>query len=311
LTLGLSLSGALAEAPDDADATFADMGVKVADISQALASQRALGLKTVGTTALVFKLDLEGSIDAAFKPASRRHPQGYLAEIAAFRIGRALGMSNVAPAVPRSFPRVELDRLVSASDRATYDALAPELIAGPDGKVWGAAIYWIPELKEIGIDSRAGIAQWRRWLSQHTVGPTRERSRAIAAQVSSMILLDFVIGNWDRFSGANAQGDPSERHVFVRDHNVAFFEPLPATQMTRLTGRLSQVERFSRELVGQLRSLTLDSLRAVIRAPADPDGFSVLTERQLAGIMDRRATVLSYVAALIDRHGEDNVLTFP
>jgi hypothetical protein len=298
-------------APQAPEPSFADMGVKVTEILRSLSNAKPLSLRTVGTSSLVFKVDLEGSIDAAFKPASKRHPQGYRAEVAAFRIAQALGMNNVPPAVPRAFPRSGLEAWVPGFERATFAKLAPEFLE-TDGQVPGVVIYWIPEMYEIGIDTADGIRHWRRWLSQRDAdGPSRERSKLIAAQVSSMIAFDLLIGNWDRWSGANAQGDTNEKHLFVRDHNVAFFEPLPATQLTKLAQRLREVERFSADFVQRLKALDEASLRLALASSTDPGGFAALTESQIAGVLDRRKTVLSYVAALIDRFGEQNVLPFP
>jgi hypothetical protein len=36
-----------------------------------------------------------------------------------------------------------------------------------------------------------------------------------------------------------------------------------------------------------------------------------LNAAQIADVLDRRATILSYVAALIEERGEDDVLFFP
>jgi hypothetical protein len=36
-----------------------------------------------------------------------------------------------------------------------------------------------------------------------------------------------------------------------------------------------------------------------------------LSDAQIADVMDRRATILSYIAALIEERGEDDVLFFP
>ncbi len=303
---------ARAEPDSDDAATFADMGTSIAEITTTLSSASPTSLRPVGTTAVVFKLELPGEIDAAFKPATTRHPRGHLAEIAAFRIGRALGMSNVAPAVPRTFSSTQLQAWVADRERASYDKLARELIIDPNGNVSGAAIYWIPAMREIGVDTPQGIRQWHRWLSQrYEPGPTRERSKLIAAQVSSMVAFDFLIGNWDRFSGANAQGDRSEKRLFVRDHNVAFMSPLPPVQIKRLIERLTSVERFSRSFVERLQALDEARVRAALAEPGDPEGFAPLSERQITAVCDRRKTLLSYLAALIDRFGAENVLTFP
>ncbi len=299
-------------AEPETETTFAELGTKVSAIVEALREAPPNQLKPVGTTSVVFRMELAGDIDAAFKPRTKRHPEGYRAEVAAFRIGRALGMDNVAPAVPRDIPLERMRTLIDPEFASRWPELAAELVVGADQIVRGAAIYWIPEMREMGVDTSEGMGHWRRWLGQENGDPpSRDKSKLIAAQVSTLILFDTLIGNWDRFSGANAQGDRSGRHLFVRDHNVAFFEPLPQPQQARLLARLKQVGRFSRSFVAHLKALDEPTLRSALREPADPGGFSALTESQVAGVLDRRRTLLSYLAAMIDRYGEANVLTFP
>jgi len=296
----------------ESEIRFADLDVPIRDIVRALTDAAPVSLKPVGTTSLVFRMELGGPIEAAFKPQTKTHPQGYRAEVAAFRIGRALGMTNVAPVVPRDLSVDRLHNLLDPDFKNRWDTLSPELIVSPNQVVHGAAIYWIPEMRELGIDTAEGMQHWRRWLSQQNGDPpSREKSKLVAAQVSTMIAFDTLIGNWDRFSGSNAQGDKSGRHLFVRDHNVAFFEPLPAAQSTRLMAKIKQVERFSRRFIEALKALDEARLREILREPSDPAGFSALTESQVAGVLDRRRTLLSYLAAVLDRYGEANVLTFP
>lgn len=289
------------------DQVFADSGVSFSDLQSALATAEPVSIKPVGTSSLAFKVDLVGPIDAAFKPASKAHPEGYRAEVAAFAVGRALGISNVVPAVQRTFRVEQLQGWL----RGRYQARWPELEAGMvvrDGNVHGAAIYWIPDMHELGLDDEEGVARWGRWLSQEHELSERDKSRLLAAQISTMVCFDYLIANWDRFSGANAQGDHSESFVYFRDHNVAFVEPVSATQETRLLTRLRRVQRFSRSFVRNLKAQTADALEQSLKA----QGLgSLLRPAQWSALAERRLTLLSYVAALIDRYGEDRVLPFP
>jgi len=294
--------GPAADAP-----SFADSGASFADIEKALASAPPASLKPVGTSSVAFKMDLVGAIDAAFKPASKSHPEGYRAELAAYAIGRALGIPNVVPAVPRSFSVTQLQGWL----RGRYQERWPELEAGMlvrDGQVQGAAIYWIPDMHELGLDSEEGVERWSRWLSQDHELSERDKSRVLAAQISTMVCFDYLIANWDRFSGANAQGDHSESFVYFRDHNVAFGEPVSATQQGRLLSRLERVQRFSRGFVTALK----DHDAAALQRALDARGLTgLLKASQWAALEERRLTLLSYLAALIDRYGERNVLPFP
>ena len=132
------------------------------------------------------------------------------------------------------------------------------------------------------------------------------------ARAFVLLAFDYLIGNCDRFSGANAQGDAAAQRLFLHDHNLAFLEPLRASQHRRLLVRRKRSQRFSRRFVAALKALPeTDDLSGVLADPLDPPELHVLTSGLLHGVLERRRALLSYVAALIDRHGESNVLTFP
>ncbi len=73
-----------------------------------LASARPVRFKPVGSTSIVYEMVLDGPVNAAFKPASRHRPNGAIAEVAAYQIGRLLGMDNIPPAVTRRMRRDEI-----------------------------------------------------------------------------------------------------------------------------------------------------------------------------------------------------------
>jgi hypothetical protein len=292
------------------DIPFGGQGPSLSLIQRALRKEKPVSAKPVGTSSVVFKLDLEGPIDAAFRPENRLNPRGHLAEIAAYRVGRALGFDHVAPAVPRSVPYAELQRLVQTTRPEAWPLLSHEL-SQHSGQVHGVAIYWIPELRELGFDTRDGITRLTRWLAQDGIPAARDKSKLLAAQLSTMLGFDYLIANFDRFSGANIQGDAQGAHLYLRDHNMAFFEPLRVTHHERVLTHLKRAQRFSRGFVAALKELDTRRLSGALADPADPEGFQVLSAGQLRSLLDRRGTLLSYIAALIDTYGERNVLTFP
>jgi hypothetical protein len=199
--------------------------------------------------------------------------------------------------------------LVAAANPDAWAALVKDLVPR-NGQLLGAAIYWIPDLHELGLDTPQGLERLTRWLSQ-TEQPPAAETRALAAQVSTMLAFDYLIGNFDRFSGANAQGDATAQHLYLRDHNLAFLEPFRVLQHQRVMARLKRAQRFSRSFIGAVKALPPSDLSGVLADPADPPDLHVLSSAQLESVQERRRALLSYVAALIESHGESNVLTFP
>lgn len=260
--------------------------------------------RPVGTSSIVFRASLAADFDAAFKSSSEKRPRAHQAEIASYRLARLLSLDNVPPAITRRFTAEAMRTRMSPS--AAWTELRAWI--GLDaGHVTGAAIYWINDIVESGIDTRAGTRRYGEWLRHG--GTIKDDERALARDVSNMLAFDCLIGNWDRWSGGNAKGDAAGKRLYIRDHDVAFPGRLSETLMRRMLDRLTPVERFSASMVERMRGLTRQRLEAELAR--DPSPVTILDARQVEGLLDRRDAVLSHVDALIALHGAESVLFFP
>lgn len=303
--LGAPSSGAqprlVAVSARDEARTFAAGGVSETAIVAALASAQPDHFRPIGTSSLTFQVDLAGRIDAAFKPESRMHPRGWLAEVAAYRIARELGLDDVPPAVVRSVDRGQLRRRFEPGrDGLDVDEVSRDLVLTGTA-VRGAFIYWVPGLLRSDLDSPEGIARWSAWLSHG--GEIPDGQRPIARDLSNVLVFDYLIGNRDRWSGGNLS-PTAEGRIVIRDHNLAFPYALGEGVQQRMIESLTRTQRFSRTTIGRLVALDEPALRAITRDEG------LLDARQVADVMERRATILSYVGALIEEHGRDAVLFF-
>jgi hypothetical protein len=302
--------GAAAPAEGEEDAhgvTFASGELTESAIVTALSTARAERMRSVGSTSITFQVDLAGPIDAAFKPESRFHPRGWLVEVAAYRVGRALGLDNVPPAVLRSMDRGQLRRRLEGTS-VSLDDLANDLPAS-GSEVRGAFVYWVPGMLRSDLDTADGIARWSGWLATRGAAEATEipaEHRALARDISNALVFDYLIGNRDRWSGGNARPLPTGRLV-IRDHNLAFPATLAAGVHARMSETLRRTSRFSRSVVERIEALDEASLRETV---ADRSPESLLDARQLAGVLERRAALLTYVGALVEAHGEAAVLSF-
>ncbi|MEO0324042.1 MAG: hypothetical protein AAF447_13865 [Myxococcota bacterium] len=280
------------------------------DLLGALANARPREFKPVGTTSIVFRMKTRSPHTAAFKPRTRQHRFGWKSEIAAYRLARLLAMPEVPPAVARRLSfrdiRNALHRTV-AEDQGAIDALRAGILWEPNGTVWGAAIYWIPDMEPLELDARG--TRWGPWLAQGT--PLASGDEGRARDVSRMIVFDVLIGNWDRFSGGNVHTQPGGGQVFVRDHNAAFGAPLPRRLRDRLLAYLERVERFSEDQLQRLERLDADAVARALSEDPVHELDALLGPRQTAELLDRRDSILSWVGALTDRYGHDAVVCFP
>lgn len=267
-------------------------GVSEARILEAIRSARVLGRQNVGSTSVNLHLRLEGGIDAAWKPRTTSHGESYRAEIAAYRLNRLLGLNRVPPAISRPIPRSAL-RLAPGSP----------VIFDRDNTARGAAIYWVPVLRPSRIDGVEDQERWGRWLRQGRTVPPDQSQRA--EEISTLLVFDFLTGNWDRWSGANVPMD-AQGHLIYRDNNGGFEEPFVEALLQRSRSLLHRTQRFRRSVIDRARAMTEASVRAEMAL--DPDrNAPPLSAVQIRSLLRRRDLLLQYVDGLVRRHGEGAV----
>ncbi len=253
-----------------------------------------------------FRMRLSPPPKALYKPKTRELLRGYQAEIAAYRVARLLGLDNVPPAVSKRVRGAELKRLLHPRHRKKWRAVRRSL-AWDDGEtVVGAAIYWVNESREFDLDT--GRARWLPWLTQQ--GELPDGRELLARDLSNMIVFDFLIANPDRYEGGNMKGLPSGERIFLQNQQHAFAAPLSPKVLSRLKSDLAQVQRFSRSVVGRLTALDEPTLRVELAKDPGHGDAPMLTDLQVADLLDRRATVLSHIAALVEERGAHKVLVF-
>lgn len=297
ITLAVLVASPIAAAqPPDAGVAARDFGgVSEERILEAIRTGRIVGRQNVGSTSVNFHLRLAGEIDAAWKPRTTTHGETYRAEIAAYRLNRLLGLNRVPPAASRSIPRSSL-RLPADST----------VVVERDLSVRGAAIYWVPVLRDSLIDRPREIERWSAWLRQGRTVPEDQRARA--EEISTLLVFDFLTGNWDRWSGSNVPMDGSG-HLIYRDNNGAFEEPFVLGLMQNGMSWLRRSQRFSRSVIERARALTDASVRAEMALDGDP-AHPPLTDAQRRSLLRRRDALIEYVDGLIRRYGEAAVLAF-
>ncbi|MCA9580996.1 MAG: hypothetical protein KC416_04330 [Myxococcales bacterium] len=286
-------------------------GMDQSDILKHVRAAVVRDVQPVGNTSVVFRLLLKGRVDAAFKPRQRSKPIGFRSEIAAYRLARVLGLDNVPPVISRRLTKESLFGKLGEDDRASVQDLESEILwEGPPGQEWvtGASIYWVPDMKDLGIDSASRMRRWTRHLQHDGVISASEVTWH--QDLSTMLVFDYLIGNIDRFSGANVQGTEDGERLFARDHDLAFPPKFRTSRHQVVLDHLTRTQKFSRSLVDRLEATTEDQIRDELDLDPYADEEPLLSDEQIGALMDRREAVLSYVQALVDEYGEDRVLVF-
>lgn len=272
---------------------------------------------------LGFRLTLEDGTRGYYKPEQTFSATSYYAEIAAYHLDRELGFHRSAVAVERRLSWEEL-RAVAGNDRRVS-----EVIVGDDGMVTGSFVYWVPE-RLVPLDLPRGWEQWLRIEGRRDAITPFQRpghyARAAAAgdtdpftgeapepdtadrpaELSDLIVFDYLIQNMDRWSENNTNvrtvgaGGP----LMFLDNSAGF--TLGAPHVALADRRLEHVQRFRRSTIDAVRNLDVESFAQRLEDANAP----ALSARQLRNLETRRQLLLAHVDRLVEAHGEDAVYSF-
>jgi hypothetical protein len=258
-----------------------------------------------GGSSISFRVDFADGSRAAWKPTQTNLQTIPRKEVAAYRLNRLLGMNAVPPAAPRAVSRDELFAHLHPESVEALPRIQAETIFGPTGKTVGTASYWIPVIKDSGFDTPEGQKLAQTWLSQGEVIPPEQQS--MAAQLSDLVVFDFLTCNPDRWSGGNMKMSPDGVHLFFMDNTMAFFLDPEATLKNRQA--LMRTQKFSRALYEALDRVTVATLEQVLAK--ETDSVEILTADEIQAVVARRDYVQHYVRGLMAEFGSRNVLVFP
>jgi hypothetical protein len=259
-----------------------------------------------GGSSLSFRVELADGSRAAFKPAQTNFQTIPRKEVAAYRLNRLLGLNAVPPAAPRMVSRDEMFAHLHPDSLAALPRIRAETIFNPMGKTAGVIMYWVPGIKDLDQDSPAGIHQSLQWLTQGQPIPVDKRS--IAAQLSQLVVFDFLTSNPDRFSGGNMKTSSDGSRLLFMDNTMSFFIEPEGNERTRST--LQRTQRFSRQLYQSLDRISVPTLERILALASEND-YQILTPSEIRAVVSRRDLVKRHIDSLVASYGNRNVLVFP
>ena len=285
--------------PAPASPTF--LGTPDDEILRRLCEQPVakLELNPRGTT-VKFKATLADGTVASLRPAQGNTAGYFRADVAAYRLARALGLGTVAPSCVRTMSCTEILGSVEAGPRA--DRLGEVLQWDAGGEtIQVSIVMWVERIRSGNLEKDAD--QWRPLLLQsRALAAASPRLQSRAAEGSRLITWDFLITNWDRWSGGNTFRVGNDGPWVWLD-NAAGFGHYPPPVQRHNEAQLRRVERYSRSFITALRQISPDELAAAM-APAG------LAPQALRQLLERREVLLQRVDTLAARYGEAQVLCF-
>lgn len=292
-----------------ADGTSSFLGVDERSILRRLCDGEVVRMqRNTGGSTLSFRVWFADGGRGLFKPQQTNSVANFRAEIAAYRMSRYLNLHRAPPACGRTIPRSMLQRTADATGDVTYSERVMREVLGRGEIVPGAMIYWVPG----GLENVPGSERYPDLLD--TTKPLADGDRTLAADLSALILVDFINDNIDRWSGGNilrqraTAQNPAPPMLFM-DNGAAFTigRDNMGARPTDQSQRLSRISRVSRSLVGRLRAMSADSLSREMRL--DPLG-SPVGDNGIAAILARRDRLVQHIDAMITARGEAAVYAF-
>lgn len=261
------------------------------------------GGRSLGHTSVVFKVELANGAKAVFKPSTRRGPRRYKGEIAAYRLGVALGLgANVPKAYFRTFEAQALGNVLAAPALELHEK--ESIVEG--GRVKGAIMPWIDDLDFVDLEKEPLLSAWKGWLKKGGVIP--EEKKRMAAEIAAMICFDWLGANWDRWSGGNVGTSKSGGQLLFVDNDGAFFEVPPKDGLERTKKLLLAIDRFPRALVEKIRALDEAKLAEIVGE--ESKFVPLLSPKAFAGVIERKRELVAMIDAKT-ADGGDDPLFFP
>ncbi|AWV89089.1 hypothetical protein [Bradymonas sediminis] len=267
-----------------------------------------------------------------FEPAQAQFERDWRMAIASWRLCQMMVCNFEVPrARPARIERAAFQKLVGEAPGEHADKLgALNWVKEDDGEyLYGALIDALDAPARFPIER---ISLWRPWLAPGSADdlemPLAEGLASLksleddfytpllaqandvtlarlAAQLSSVLLVDYLTNNWDRFSPTAAGWGNQlglRDGVLVSTANMGAFQPRSST---RIKGRFDWTSRFSKATVASLRLIDRE-LAAERLFPAPNAGERVRVDL----FWSQRALALERINSLVAARGEKEVLRF-
>jgi hypothetical protein len=202
--------------------------------------------------------------------------------------------------------RDELFAHLSPDSVGALPRIRAETIFNPAGKTAGVIMYWVPGLKDSELDTPERFHAGMQWLTQGQPIPLDKR--ALAAQLSQLVVFDFLTSNPDRYSGGNIKTSADGSRLLFMDNTMSFFLEPEGNEHTRSV--LQRTQRFSRQLYQALDRVSVPALEQLV-AQASEDDYQILTPSEVRAVVARRDLVKRYIDGLVASYGARSVLVFP
>lgn len=255
-------------------------------------------VKSMSSRSMAIRLTLKNKSSALFKPLLRGNNSARL-EVAFYRLATLLEVEGVPVSVMRGFYPSRIINVLEKDAPRAAEAFVASAERDERGMVWGAMIEWLSDLEPLGEENSRGKMDAEALF-------TLPKYQSLRCSLSDMVVLDYLLGNWDRFSGGNIFKQKNRDALALIDHNAAFYNLSPK-QREKITLYLGYATCFRRTLIEKIRNLSKEMIVLAV-TPATWKS-RLLRDEEIEDIMERADQLLRYVDQLVLHKKEMKVFT--
>lgn len=258
-----------------------------------------------GGSTISLRLHFTDGTNAAFKPDQFHEQTVPRFEIVAYRINKLLGLSRVPPATWRILTKKEIFGKLNTKSRTIIRRIKREVNFNKDGTVAGEVSIWIPKVKPLLLSKLKWRRKWLGWLNP--LNYLYENQYLLTAQISNMILFDFIVNNPDRFTGYNILATPNLKKIYFMDNTFAFYPNNKGTFMCRLY--MQRVKKYSIKFIKNIKALSSKKIKKELAKVKNPP-WKLLKDKELKSVMKRRDYLMKYIVKNVAQYGWLKTMVF-
>ncbi|MBN2528126.1 MAG: hypothetical protein JXR76_17170 [Deltaproteobacteria bacterium] len=249
-----------------------------------LRSAKLRRIKPVSSRSKSLRLIFSDGSSAIFKPLLKGDSSARL-EVAFYRVAALLGVRHVPVSVMRPLYPDRFEGVLKLQGEEAAKAFLDAVATDDRGRVWGAMIEWMNGLSPLGAEDGQGRLDVNKIF-------TNKEFRDVWGPLSDAILLDYLLGNWDRFSGGNLFQISGTSELALIDHNEAFYR-LNERQQQKLDEALLAICCPTPELIVRIRALTREDLISAVKTTGWPG--ELLRPVEIGNILLRKDSLLDVI----------------
>ena len=233
-------------------------------------------LKIISKRSWSLKIYSSDGSKAVFKPFLKNNTTARH-EVAYYILATLLNVKQTPVSTIRTFSAPKINTLLHKKYNTNAENFAKNSLLNSNHTITGAIIEWMDNIEPLNQNKTTDLTALSLLLKNST--------SKIAQNASKMIALDFLLGNWDRFSGGNLFRIKNSNTLALIDQNNSF-SSLSKKQKAKITSYLKLIKYIPVEFINAVNSLNASIISSAVKPYNHPN--ALLTKKEILDVIDRK-----------------------